>query len=70
MLGAQENFSRVEIVIAIEPFTVSENCQIRGLTSIRKGLGKDHIPVLVDSNSIIASENVSGGVYVENQGSL
>ena len=38
------------------------NCQIRGLTSIRKGLGKDHIPFLVNSNSIIASENLSGGV--------
>ena len=37
------------------------NCQIRGLTSIRKGLGKDHIPFLVNSNSIIASENVSEG---------
>ena len=46
------------------------NCQIRGLTSIRKGLGKDHIPFLVDTNSIIASESLSGGVYVENQGNL
>ena len=46
------------------------NCQIRGFTSIRKGLGKDHIPFLVDTNSIIASQNVSGAVYVENQGSL
>ena len=33
------------------------NCQIRGLTSIRKDLGKDHIPFLVDTNSIIVSEN-------------
>ena len=46
------------------------NCQIRGLTSIRKGLGKDHIPFLVDTNSIIASENVSGRELVENQGRL
>ena len=46
------------------------NCQIRSLTSIRKGLGKDHIPFLVNSNSILASENVSGGVKVENQGNL
>ena len=45
------------------------NCQIRGLT-IRKGQGKDHIPFLVDTNSVIASENVSEGVQVENQGSL
>ena len=41
------------------------NCQIRSLTSIRKGIGKDHIPFLVNSNSIIASENVSGEVEVE-----
>ena len=27
------------------------NCQIRGLTSTRKGIGKDHIPFLVNSNS-------------------
>ena len=46
------------------------NCQITGLTSIRKGLRKDHITFLVDTNSTIASENVSGGVYVGNQGSL
>ena len=45
------------------------NCQIRGLTSIRKGLGQDHIHFLVNTDSIIASENVSGGVQVENQGS-
>ena len=37
------------------------NCQIRGLTSIRKGLGKDRIPFLVDTNSILASGNVCGG---------
>ena len=30
----------------------------------------DHIPFLVDTNCIIASENVSGGVQVENQESL
>ena len=46
------------------------NCQIRGLTSVRKGLGKDYIPFLADANSIIASENVSGGENFENQGSL
>ena len=43
------------------------NCQIRGLISIRKGLGKDHIPFLVNSNSIIAWENVSGEVQIEIQ---
>ena len=46
------------------------NCQIRGVTSIRKGQRKDHIPFLLNTDSIIASENVSGGVQVENQGSL
>ena len=30
----------------------------------------DHIPFLVDTNSIIASENVSGGVQIENQGNI
>ena len=38
------------------------NCQIRGLASIRKGLGIENTPFLVSSNSIIASENVSGMV--------
>ena len=57
-----ENLDRAEIRLQIRPFTVSVNCQIRGLTSIRKGLGKDHITFLVATNSIIASENVSGGV--------
>ena len=42
------------------------NCQIRGLTSIRKGLGKDETPLLVNSNSIKASEIVSGRVSGEN----
>ena len=42
------------------------NCQIRGLTSIRKGLRKDDTPFLVSSDSIKASENVSGGVSGEN----
>ena len=46
----------------IGPFTVRVNCQIRGLTSIRKGLRKDDTPFLVSSDSIIASENVSGRV--------
>ena len=57
-----ENLDKAGIRLAIRPFTVSVNCQIRGLTSTRKGLGKDHIPFLVDTKSIIASENVSGGV--------
>ena len=42
------------------------NCQISGLASIRKGLRKDDTPFLVSSNSIIASENVSGRVSGEN----
>ena len=41
------------------------NRRIRGLTSIRKGLEKGDSPFLVDSNSIIASENVSGRASVE-----
>ena len=69
-LKAPENLDRAENRLAIRPFTVSVNCQIRGLTSIRKGQGKDHIPFLVDTNIIIASENVSGGVQVGNQGSF
>ena len=40
--------------------------QIRGLTSIRKGLREDDTPFLVSSNSIITSENVSGRVSGEN----
>ena len=46
------------------------NCQIRGLTSIRKGLRKDDTPFLVSSNSIIASEIVSGRVSGEDLESL
>ena len=46
------------------------NCQIRGVASIRKGLGKEHTPFLVSSKSIIASENVSGRVSSESFGSL
>ena len=42
------------------------NRQIRVLTSIRKGLGKDETPLLVNSNSIKASEIVSGRVSGEN----
>ena len=42
------------------------NCQIRGLASIRKGLGTENTPFLVGSYSIIASENVSGRVSGEN----
>ena len=50
----------------IRPFAVRVKCQIRGLTSIRKGVRKDDTPFLVSSDSIIASENVSGRVAVEN----
>ena len=50
----------------MRPFTVRVNSQIRGLTSIRKGLREDDTPVLVSSNCIIASENVSGRVSGEN----
>ena len=69
-LKAQENADRAEIRLAIRSFTVSVNCQIRGLTSIRKGQGKDHIPFLVNTDSITASENVSGGVQFKNRRSL
>ena len=65
-LRAPENLSQVEARLAIRPFTVRVNCQIRGLTSIRKGLRKDNTPFLVSSNNIIASENVSGRVSGEN----
>ena len=41
------------------------NCQIRGLASIRKGLGTENTPFLVSSYNIRASENVSGGVKGE-----
>ena len=41
------------------------NCQISALTSIRRGLGKDPIPFPVNSNSIKATQNVSGGVQAE-----
>ena len=50
----------------MRPFTVRVNCQIRGLTSIRKRLRKDDTLFLVSSDSIIASENVSGRVSGEN----
>ena len=50
----------------MRPFTVRVNSQIRGLTSIRKGLREDDTPILVSSNCIIASENVSGRVSGEN----
>ena len=69
-LKAQENADRAEIMLAIRSFTVSVNCQTRGLTSIRKGQGKDHIPFLVNTDSITASENVSGGVQFKNRSSL
>ena len=52
----------------IRPFTFRVNCQIRGLASIPKGLGKEHTPFLFSSNSIIASENVSGRVSGESFG--
>ena len=38
------------------------NCQIRGLASIRKGLGTENIPFLVSSYSIVASEKLFGWV--------
>ena len=69
-LRAPENFSQVETRLAIRPFTVRVNRQIRGLISIRKGLGKDDTPFLVSSNSIIASENVFGRVSGESLESL
>ena len=46
------------------------NCQLRGLASIRKGLGKENTPFLVSTNSIMASENVSGRLSGESYGSL
>ena len=55
---APENLDRAGIRLTIRPFTVSVNCKIRGLTSIRNVLGKDHIHFLVDTKSIIALENV------------
>ena len=54
--------SLVDTSLVIRPFTVRVNCQIRGLTSFRKGLRKDDTPFLVSSNSIIASEKVTGRV--------
>ena len=42
------------------------NCQIRGLASIRKGLGTENTPFLVSFYSIIASENVFGRELSEN----
>ena len=61
-LKAQDNHNRVEIRQVIRPFTVSVNCQISALTSIRRGLGKDPIPFPVNSSSIKVTQNVSGGV--------
>ena len=58
-LRKPENHIRVETGLVIRPFTVKVNCQIRGLASIRKGLGTKNTPFLVSSYSIIASENVS-----------
>ena len=65
-LRKPENHSRVETRLVIRPFTVKVNCQIGGLASIRKGLGKENTPFLVSSNIIIASENVSGRVSGDN----
>ena len=64
-LRKPENHSRVETRLVIRPFTVKVDCQIRGLASIRKGLGKENTPFIVSSISIIASENVSGRVSGE-----
>ena len=69
-LRESENHSQVETRLVIRPFTVKVNCQIRGLASIRKDLGKEDTPFLVSSNNIIASENVSGRVSGENFESL
>ena len=69
-LRTSENLSQFETRLAIRPFTVRVNRQIRGLISIRKGLGKDDTPFLVSSNSIIASENVFGRVSGESLESL
>ena len=41
------------------------NCQIRGLASIRKGLGTENTPFLGSPYSIIASEDVYRRVSVE-----
>ena len=38
------------------------NCLVRGLASIRKGLGTENTHFLVSSYSIIASANVSGRI--------
>ena len=65
-LRKPENYSRVETRLVIRPLTVKVNCQIRGLASIRKGLGKENTSFLVSSNSIIASESVSKMVSGEN----
>ena len=59
-LRKPENHSREETRLVIRPFTVKVTCRIRGLASIRKGLGKENTPFLVSSNSMTASENVSG----------
>ena len=69
-LWAPEYISQVENRLAIRPFTVRVNNQIRGLISIRKGLGKDETPFLVNSYSIKASQNVSGRVLGDNLESL
>ena len=53
-------------MLVIRPFTVKVNCQIKGLASIRKGLGKKITPFLASKNNIIASQNVSGSVSGEN----
>ena len=65
-----KNYSRNETRLVIRPFTVKVNYQIRGLASIRKGLGKENTPFLVSTNSIIASENVSERVLGANFESL
>ena len=64
-LRKPENHSRVEIRLVIRPFTLKVNSQLRGLASIRKGLGTEMTSFLVSLYSIIASENVSGRVYGE-----
>ena len=62
---APESLSQVETRLAIRPFTDRVNCQIRSLTSIRKGLGKAETHFIVNSNSIKASEKISEKLFLQ-----
>ena len=64
-LWKQDNYNRIKISLVIRPFTVKVNCQIRGLASIRKGLGTENTPFLVSSYRRIASGDVSRRVSEE-----